>query len=220
MENSNFGKYLKDLRLLKGYSINKLSLKSNVSNAHISRLERGVRSVPSPDVIKKLAKALEADYRELFKKAGYLPENIEKPQKNSPSSKSYFKDDFVLVPVYSEISAQHPVPENGNILRYEYIRKEDARGGKCFFLEVRGDYMIDIRIKEGDLILVRCQDILKNGQIGMIIVQDQIFISRFYKQESLIILKPENSAYQPIVVPSSKLKIVGEVIEAKIRFSM
>jgi len=71
--NVNFGEYIKQLRLKRGYSVNELAAKSGVSNAHISRMERGLRSAPSPRIIKKLANTLKANYEEMLSVAGYLP---------------------------------------------------------------------------------------------------------------------------------------------------
>lgn len=70
---NKFGSYLKELRLKKDYSINQLALKSDVSGAHISRLENALRPPPSPEIINKLAKALGVDPKKMMERAGYIP---------------------------------------------------------------------------------------------------------------------------------------------------
>ena len=72
-EKPSFGEELRRLREQKEFSVNQLALYSGVSAAHISRLERGLRPAPTPDVIKKLAKGLGVPYEYLMKAAGYLP---------------------------------------------------------------------------------------------------------------------------------------------------
>jgi len=72
----SFGRFLRQLRENKDYSINQLALYSGISAAHISRLERGLRPIPSPDTIRKLAKPLGITYEELMKAAGYLSDDI------------------------------------------------------------------------------------------------------------------------------------------------
>ncbi|MCL6445197.1 MAG: helix-turn-helix domain-containing protein [Alicyclobacillus sp.] len=69
-----FGDYIKKLRESRGLSINQLALSSGVSAAHISRIERGLRDVPHPDFIKKLARGLKVPYEQLMKAAGYIDE--------------------------------------------------------------------------------------------------------------------------------------------------
>jgi transcriptional regulator with XRE-family HTH domain len=79
MENI-FGDYLKELRLKREYSINQLALKSDVSGAHISRLENGLRPPPSPEIINKLAKALGVKPNKFMELAGYIQERPTLPE--------------------------------------------------------------------------------------------------------------------------------------------
>lgn len=74
MSDITFGEYLKKIRTSKEISINKLSSMSGISNAQISRIENGVRGVPKPETIEKLAKALNTSYVEMMVVAGYWDE--------------------------------------------------------------------------------------------------------------------------------------------------
>ncbi|MDR6723956.1 transcriptional regulator with XRE-family HTH domain [Paenibacillus amylolyticus] len=69
-----FGSYLKQQRELQGYSINQLADAAGISNSQISRIENGVRGVPKPATIRKLADALSVPYAEMMKQAGYMEE--------------------------------------------------------------------------------------------------------------------------------------------------
>ena len=64
------GEYIKELRETKKFSINQLALYAEVSPAHISRIERGLRDA-SPDILKKLYPHLGVSYDDLMDKAGY-----------------------------------------------------------------------------------------------------------------------------------------------------
>ncbi|NGP56813.1 helix-turn-helix transcriptional regulator [Paenibacillus thiaminolyticus] len=72
MNVSNFGIYLRQLREERELGINQLATISGVSNAQISRIEKGTRNVPKPETIKKLSKALKVPYEEMMKIAGYI----------------------------------------------------------------------------------------------------------------------------------------------------
>lgn len=72
MNAKEFGEYLKGLRREKKLTIRQLDLYSGVSNSYISQMERGARGIPSPDILKKLAKPLGVSYEELMAKAGYF----------------------------------------------------------------------------------------------------------------------------------------------------
>jgi len=213
---NKFGEYLKELREEKGFSINQLAMKANVSNAHISRIERGLRPAPTPKIVRKIAKALGVNYETLLKIAGYL-DSAKREKENIPGA--MYINNYAKIPVYGKVSAGKPIFVEDNVIGYEYIPEEDVRGGDYFFMLVEGDSMINARIQEGDLVLVRRQDIIENHRIGVFLVDGEATIKRFYKKGLTVILKPENPAYEPIVTRADKIKIVGEVVEAKIKFN-
>ena len=74
MEESNFGYFLKSLRDRQRMSLRDVERESGVSNAYIAQLEKGDRPAPSPDILKKLARAYNVTVRELLLRAGYLDE--------------------------------------------------------------------------------------------------------------------------------------------------
>ncbi|OMP68696.1 helix-turn-helix domain-containing protein [Domibacillus epiphyticus] len=68
-----FIKYIKDKRTMKGLSTYKLAALIGVSQSYLSQLENGRKDKPpSPEIIKKLSSALEVDYFELMRLAGYM----------------------------------------------------------------------------------------------------------------------------------------------------
>lgn len=91
MSDMEFGNYLKELREANDMTVNHLALLSGVSNAQISRIEHGLRGVPKPETIEKLAKALKVPYEEMMKNAGYLSDN---PQKVPSWATNKDKRDF------------------------------------------------------------------------------------------------------------------------------
>jgi len=87
----NIGKYIKKIREEKELSINQLALYSNVSAAHISRIERGLRE-PSPEILKKISEVLKVPYEELMKVAGYLEPDTPTPADNT--TKAHIPEDY------------------------------------------------------------------------------------------------------------------------------
>lgn len=76
-ETQNLGIILRRQRERLGLSLSQLAHKSGVSPSHIARSERAER-YPSTTVLRKLAKPLNLDEKELFNLAGYLPEGESK----------------------------------------------------------------------------------------------------------------------------------------------
>lgn len=69
---TDFGEYLKEKRMKKGFTISQLSLYSGISTAQLSRIENGKRGVPKAENIQKIANALSIPYEEMMEVAGYI----------------------------------------------------------------------------------------------------------------------------------------------------
>ena len=67
----NIGEFIRKIREETELSINQLALYSDVSAAHISRIERGLRE-PSPAILRKISVALKVPYENLMEIAGYI----------------------------------------------------------------------------------------------------------------------------------------------------
>ena len=65
-----------------------------------------------------------------------------------------------------------------------------------FVLRAKGDSMIGARINDGDLVFVRKQDTVENGEIAVVAIDDEATLKRFYKYGDLIVLRAENPAYR------------------------
>ncbi len=132
---------------------------------------------------------------------------------------------MVKVPVLGVIKAGIPMFAEENIVDFEYIHQEELSvGEEYFYLEVKGDSMINAQINEGNRVLIRKQDYLEcNGDIMAVRVNgDEATLKRIYKQENGIVLQSENPKYAPMFYPASDLEngyvgIIGKAIEVKIK---
>jgi transcriptional regulator with XRE-family HTH domain len=68
-----FSAFLREARRAKGLSIRRLAEVAGVSNAYLSQVETGARGVPSPRILKRLARPLCVTTARLLEVAGYLP---------------------------------------------------------------------------------------------------------------------------------------------------
>ena len=71
-DTQNLGSLIRQQRIRIGLTLTALATKSGVSSAHLSRIEKAQR-YPSVNVLRKIAKPLGLNERELFSLAGYLP---------------------------------------------------------------------------------------------------------------------------------------------------
>ena len=66
-----------------------------------------------------------------------------------------------------------------------------------FILIAEGDSMTGARIFDGDLVFIRKQDIVENGEIAAVAVDDEATLKRFYKYgDDLVVLRAENPEYK------------------------
>jgi DNA polymerase V len=69
-----------------------------------------------------------------------------------------------------------------------------------YLIRVRGDSMIEANIQEGDLLIVDMLASPGNGSIVIASVDHEATVKRYYERDGRIILVPENSEYEPILI--------------------
>lgn len=126
------------------------------------------------------------------------------------------------VPVLGTIPAGLPMYASEYIEDFEPVDFADT--DNYFYLRVKGESMINAGISDGDLVLIRMQSTADNGQIVACLVNgDESTLKRFKRQGNIVLLLPENPAYEPIIVPvsdfeSGNARIIGIVIELKRKY--
>lgn len=124
------------------------------------------------------------------------------------------------IPVLGRIAAGYPLYAEEHIEGYTYI--DTPEDGEYFGLVVSGDSMDAARIQDGDLLIVRRQSCVDNGDIAVVLVNGcDATVKRFYKHDNMVTLVPQSS--NPRHVPQmydldkTELQIQGKVVEVKIR---
>ncbi len=79
-----------------------------------------------------------------------------------------------------------------------------------FCLKAKGDSMIGARIMDGDIVFIKRQDIVDNGEIAAVIIEDEATLKRVYydRDNNELVLQAENSKYRPIVLRNDALDTV------------
>lgn len=86
-----------------------------------------------------------------------------------------------------------------------------------FCLKAKGDSMINARIHDGDIVFIRKQPTVENGEIAAVAIEDEATLKRFYRDENTgtITLVAENPNYPPLVFTKDDKKnvyILGKAI--------
>lgn len=116
----------------------------------------------------------------------------------------------VHIPVVGRVAAGQPILAVENIEGTFPLPADLVRQDNVFVLKVQGESMIDAGIFDGDFIVVRQQNVARNGEIVVALIEDEATVKRFFKERTLIRLQPENSSMEPIY--SQDVSILGKVI--------
>ncbi len=121
---------------------------------------------------------------------------------------------IALVPVVGEVAAGSPILAVENVEEEWFLDRKLLHGRDNFLLRARGESMIGAQIKDGDYLLIRPQAAAENGEIVVVMVDDEVTVKRFYRRRNSIELRAENPAYQPIIFrgEEKELEIVGKVV--------
>lgn len=106
------------------------------------------------------------------------------------------------VPVLGSVSCGTPKFAEENIEEYLRLPVALIGRGEFFLLRANGDSMIEAGIDNGDLVLVRKQDMAEEGQIVVALMDDEATLKRFYPEpeHQRVRLHPENSKMKDIFV--------------------
>ena len=121
---------------------------------------------------------------------------------------------YRALPMLGDIACGTPIyadEEKGNFVFADGAIDAD------FCLRAKGDSMTGARIYDGDIVFVRAQETVENGEIGVVIVQDEATLKRvyYYPETEKLVLMPENAAYEPLVYVGRELdeiKVIGKAV--------
>lgn len=116
------------------------------------------------------------------------------------------------VPVLGAIACGEPIwvdEQHG-----EYVAVDDGIKAD-FALIAQGDSMTGARINDGDIVFIRKQPQVENGEIAAVVIDNTATLKRFYFKDGYISLNAENPAYQPIILregDADDIRILGKAV--------
>lgn len=123
----------------------------------------------------------------------------------------------VPVPILGAIHAGDPAWATQEPEGWAFVPADLARTGELFALRVKGDCFAYGRkpIDDGDVVLVRKQPTVEDGQIAVVYWPDQeeAVLRRVERKDGMVILRADNPKYPVEVVKGRDLTILGRVVK-------
>ncbi len=205
------GERLRTLRKELGISADDVAKALGVSRATIFRYEKGdIEKVPG-SVLEPLSKILHTTpaYLMGWESDDHLPTNA---MPYSPTQR---------IPILGRISAGLPLYAEEQIEGYTYT--DLNHGGEYFALRVKGDSMNAARINENDLLIVRKQDMVEDGEIAVVMAgADEATVKCWHRHDNIVMLEPKstNPEHQMQIydIRKTPIRIIGKVVQNQIAY--
>ncbi len=198
------GDIVRNYRKEHGLSMKDFADLCGLSKAYISILERNYNPtsekppIPSLETIRSISKAIGWDFNDILSALDNKQEVSLDPTDLPINAIPYTAPH--KAPIVGSIPAGYPALAFEDIEGYADIPYSDVEN--YFFLRVKGDSMVGAGIREGDLVLIRKQSTAEDGQIVAARVNgDEATLKRFKRQGDIVLLLPENQAYDPRIIP-------------------
>lgn len=178
---------------------NKYDMKTD--RVMISKWETGFQT-PHIDTLKILAEVLEVS-------ADFLLTGVENIQAEASEESTI---PVKKIRMLGSIACGTPIFCNEE---YEYVLATGNNANADFCLTARGDSMINARIADGDIVFIKQQSTVENGEIAAVVIGDEATLKRVYKTNDGLMLVAENPAYQPMYFSGDELSqtyVLGKAI--------
>lgn len=196
------GDRIHTLRKEKGLTLEYIGKMTGVAKSTVRKWESGdIASIRSMN-LQKLADALGTTIEYLLE--GTTGNIIYKNIEPMPDTR--------MVPVIGSIACGVPILAKENVEGYAEL---DKRVHADFALRCVGDSMINAHIFDGDLVFIKKQDDVDNGEIAAVVIEDEATLKRVYKYPSRVELRPENPLCDVLQFEGpdlDQIRIIGKAV--------
>lgn len=212
------GRRIKEKREAIGMTMEQLGNYIGVNRSTIKRYEDGETKYIKLAILEKIASVLSTTTAYLYDGKEEVEKDIPAPP-DSPYGAGFAPvSSLKKIPVKGLIRAGSPICANEEILGYTYVDVNDPEN--YFALRVTGDSMNAARIYDGDVVICRMQDYVENGQIAVVLIDNEdATVKRFYSEGNLIRLEPQstNPNNHTIIINTAErqFKVLGRVIKVE-----
>lgn len=209
------GEKIKALRLQHNMTLEELGKRVGVGKSTVRKWETGAIANMGRDKIEKLSEVFNVSPTYLITKSSISPSI---PKDFIQLFASPVPDNVVPMPRMRTVPLIGTIACGDPILAEENIEGEVAVPDHInadFALKCHGDSMINARIFDGDIVYIRQQETVNDGEIAAVLIGDDATLKRVHLYEDHIVLEPENPLYRPIVLwgnDMNTVRILGKAV--------
>ena len=208
--NEQIGARIRKRREELGLTLEELGDQLSLNKSTIMRYESGeVQKIKLP-ILQSLAQALDVDPNWLA-----LKTDVAEPyyKRTIPTAANIIPLPLASsIPLVGNIACGEPILAEENIEGYV---KAPAYCEGSFALRCKGDSMTGARIMDGDIVIIRQQSDIDDGEIAAVLIEDEATLKRVYKMPGRLVLRAENPRYAPIDISGDDLaavRILGKAV--------
>lgn len=191
MDNIKIGSRIKNKREELGFTQDYIAKKLQLNKSTIQRYENGTINKIKLPIISALADILNVNPAYLT-----LKTDIDKIAKVQNSIQNLIPIETKKIPLLGEIACGQPILAEET---YEMYVDCDISLKADFALKCKGDSMVNARIHDGDIVFIKKQPTVNNGEIACVVIEEEATLKRVYINEQSISLVAENTKYAPLV---------------------
>lgn len=212
---STIGERIRELRKSKNMTQTEFGKKFGIVKSTVSSYETG-NSVPDDEIKRAICNYFNVS-------ADYLlgiSIQAEKPAENDELETLFKKHsnirpiEYRSFPVLGKIACGKPKFADEE---RETVVLADAHIDADFILYADGDSMTGARIMPGDIVFIKKQPVVDNGEIAAVMIDDEATLKRvyYYPEKNKLVLYPENPKYEPLIYINEELndvRILGKAV--------
>jgi repressor LexA len=197
---AELGQRIKEKRIEQDMSQEQLAQKVGYkSRSSINKIELGKSDI-SQTMIKMIATALNTTPSYIMGWESDMPSNILPLPQTRP------------VPMLGTIACGEPILAEQNIEAYVNVNADIPAD---FALKCKGDSMINARIFDGDIVYIRRQADVDDGEIAAVLIDTEATLKRVHKYPNKLVLSPCNPMYDDLIYTAEQLdsvRILGKAV--------
>lgn len=208
-----FDERLKLLRQSKGINMKKAAEQLGMPYTTYVGYEKNERE-PNSETLLQIAKFYDCSVDYLIGRTNLIQPEVDKSPSDKYSAYGAMPIKKQKIRLLGEIACGEPIFCDED--REGYIEADsDIRADFC--LRAKGDSMIGARIMDGDIVFIREQPMVDDGEIAAVVVDDEATLKRvyYYRDENKLVLQAENPRYRPLVYVNEELdtiRILGKAV--------